>query len=875
MVQPALDLVTAEVQAAPSAMPETTWSAPEAVLWDNGPLVTHAGACSGVDASRLQSDLLMNTLGFGHQFSAGYRVADDFTITDPGGWQIDTITFFAYQTGAPASPSPITGVYYQIWDGPPDDPASSVVFGDLSTNRLLSSTFTNIQRDSTSSPCANSRYILADAAGAGLTLPAGTYWIDWTTDGSASYSGPWAPPVTILGQTTTGNGLHYTGAWGPANDSGTVTQQDLPFVIEGSVFEAPVVAQIESWDPAHLALLDWQVSGGEVITGPGRLEWTAELIEPATITLTKWFHVEPCTWTQTTLLEELWLDEELLEERPVVVNKLQPELWIDAVCEPAVTSGLPAIFTLVYSNTGGYENNAGIYNNFPPEAPFLSSVPPPGLSVPTTCTSSGTSAICRRAPLAASTSRSISPTTCRRRRRSRSGTISLTTLSSHSDAVSITLHVESPVVWDKYVDGIPWTAGMSVTHQTSDTIEVVEVLHLLQPPTVVMRPAVEPVHAARSQPAAWPPAETTSGAQPARQVLPVGTPRALSAGGLLYLTSLNIGNSTFAVYDPATDAWTTLAPYETGCQMAVSASGQLYAYGYNTGTIDLYDPGSDTWTPVLGRSAGSLRASTATWRSPTPASSCTPSTTTRCGTPRAECGTHSPCRLLANAVGDYDPTADQYVIGQYQTTNAHRIDVHTWAITNYASAVGNGEWARFGVAMGNRFYFEAGGSNVHSFDLASPAAPPVDHGVYPGWYTSAAADRANAVIYVASSRRHGAIALKPGDQLAHPAHRRSFSAPLEPGLCGRRPGADRIPDRDLGSGPPATGRLASQRRRGGHGDGPAGVERRAGRPDDDHPDQVVPRRAVHLDHDHTRGRAVARPGRAGAAAAGGGQQDAV
>ncbi|MGC9024846.1 MAG: PKD domain-containing protein, partial [Chloroflexia bacterium] len=95
-----------------------TWSYPQDVLWDNGPLTTHYAACAGgtQDASRLQTSLGMSMLGFGHQFVNGYRMSDDFEITDPGGWDIDTITFFAYQTGAPMNPSPITGVYLQIWD---------------------------------------------------------------------------------------------------------------------------------------------------------------------------------------------------------------------------------------------------------------------------------------------------------------------------------------------------------------------------------------------------------------------------------------------------------------------------------------------------------------------------------------------------------------------------------------------------------------------------------------------------------------------------------------------------------------------------------------------------------------------------------------
>jgi len=35
-----------------------------------------------------------------------------------------------------------------------------------------------------------------------------------------------------------------------------------------------------------------------------------------------------------------------------------------------------------------------------------------------------------------------------------------------------------------------------------------------------------------------------------------------------------------------------------------------------------------------------------------------------------------------NAMGDYDPTTGQYVIGQIWTTNAHLINLETWGITD-------------------------------------------------------------------------------------------------------------------------------------------------------------------------------------------------
>jgi hypothetical protein len=221
----------------PNAAPLTSfeWPAPDAVLYDNGPLITHVGAgVGGADVSALQVSLGMNTLGAGQQYSLGYSMADDFTVTDAAGWQIDDITFFAYQSNSPTT-STITGVYVQIWNGDPSS-GGSVIWGDLTTNRLLTTGWSNIYRATdTNYTTTSNRPIMENVATIGTTLAQGTYWLQVSTDGSASYSGPWAPPITILGQTTTGNALQYTTAWGAWTDSGTLTPQGLPFVINGSV----------------------------------------------------------------------------------------------------------------------------------------------------------------------------------------------------------------------------------------------------------------------------------------------------------------------------------------------------------------------------------------------------------------------------------------------------------------------------------------------------------------------------------------------------------------------------------------------------------------------------------------------------------------
>ena len=68
--------------------------------------------------------------------------------------------------------------------------------------------------------------------GTPISLAPGTYWVQFQFGGTVA-SGPWAPPVTILGQTATGNGLQsLAGVWGQALD-GTF-HQDLPFIIIGT-----------------------------------------------------------------------------------------------------------------------------------------------------------------------------------------------------------------------------------------------------------------------------------------------------------------------------------------------------------------------------------------------------------------------------------------------------------------------------------------------------------------------------------------------------------------------------------------------------------------------------------------------------------------
>jgi hypothetical protein len=232
------------VGAAAVASPLSTSSPSGSVLYDNGPLVNCVGCgVGGADESALQDiSLGMSVVGFGHQSSAGNRMADDFTIPAGDGWDITGFVFFAYQSFE-GTTSTITAVNYQIWDGEPGN-GGTVIYGDNATNQMVATDWTNIYRVTESTTGGNTdRAIMWDETGAGLAeggslhLDPGTYWVDWQSDGSGA-SGPWAPPITINGVCVTGNSLQSItddgATWGPALDTGSGCAQGMPFLVLGT-----------------------------------------------------------------------------------------------------------------------------------------------------------------------------------------------------------------------------------------------------------------------------------------------------------------------------------------------------------------------------------------------------------------------------------------------------------------------------------------------------------------------------------------------------------------------------------------------------------------------------------------------------------------
>ena len=147
-----------------------------------------------------------------------------------GGYTINAVTVYSYQTNSTTTPTH-NGITFRIWSGTPGAGGSVVVFGDTTTNRFSSAAFANMYRTTETTVGATNRPVMAvTASGLNITLPAGTYWLDYALSGTLA-SGPWVPPITTLGQTATGNGLQFNGTvWGPLTDVGP---QGLPITLEG------------------------------------------------------------------------------------------------------------------------------------------------------------------------------------------------------------------------------------------------------------------------------------------------------------------------------------------------------------------------------------------------------------------------------------------------------------------------------------------------------------------------------------------------------------------------------------------------------------------------------------------------------------------
>lgn len=240
-------------------------------------LATGSTAANNVPAPAglVWSELQKDAAGFGNAIAgfsahavssptAGFRFADDFLVTSPG-WRLSSASFYAYQTGAPASSFPFDRVTIRIWSGSPAVAGSRIVYGNTATNSFIAATPTNIYRifSTTTLPLPTTTDLLRkvwkiDASLNGVSLAPGRYWIDWQFSSSIQTTvRALLPAATILGARGVpgANALQLASGsssnWVPVVDTGKPDSaadvpQDFPFILIGDAAPPPCAGDINN-----------------------------------------------------------------------------------------------------------------------------------------------------------------------------------------------------------------------------------------------------------------------------------------------------------------------------------------------------------------------------------------------------------------------------------------------------------------------------------------------------------------------------------------------------------------------------------------------------------------------------------------------------
>ncbi|MDC8756821.1 PEPxxWA-CTERM sorting domain-containing protein [Janthinobacterium fluminis] len=194
-----------------------------AEIYNNGPVVDAKGR--SVIAPGYSS------YGYGANGANGQAVADDFNIAEGQRWNLTSIDFFAYQTGA-------GGFTLQsaTWSIVSTHVNSDVVLASGTTSltnggregyRVSSTGLSNTQRG----------IYRAQADIADITLGAGHYFLRWSLTGSGA-SGPWQAPVAD-GRSGNAGQADASGEYLKLVDSASNLTVELPFALHGTVSAVP------------------------------------------------------------------------------------------------------------------------------------------------------------------------------------------------------------------------------------------------------------------------------------------------------------------------------------------------------------------------------------------------------------------------------------------------------------------------------------------------------------------------------------------------------------------------------------------------------------------------------------------------------------
>jgi len=200
-----------------------------ALLFDNGPWITQLGVgFGGADVSEIESGL--NTFGLNCAQGTA-RLADDFVVPVNDSWTLSVLNWRGYQTNAPTTGT-FTGATVQIWNGPPAS-GGVVIAGDMTTNRYLSHSFTNVYRVTSATLTNTARAVMDIQIDMTWTaaLQAGTYWLDIALSGT-NPSGPWTN-VTVPWDPSDDGQQFFGGTWNVTTSGQGLAPADFPYTLEG------------------------------------------------------------------------------------------------------------------------------------------------------------------------------------------------------------------------------------------------------------------------------------------------------------------------------------------------------------------------------------------------------------------------------------------------------------------------------------------------------------------------------------------------------------------------------------------------------------------------------------------------------------------
>jgi len=222
--------------------------AASASVYSNGPFQTGTGnGFGGGNTSAIEAPFL--TFGYAASTASFFAVADDFTVTDAAGWSLNSLTVYAYQTQANPNPvSTFTDIRVSIFAVNPIGTQNAPTYGDLTTNRLLSTAFTGVYRVTTPGLTNGLRGIMSITANLSdiPDLAPGTYWVGWTLGGTQA-SGPFTVPVVPnpAGANAQQRNIGATPTnWDTLNFAAGTPAQDLAFDIDYDVVPAPGAAAL-------------------------------------------------------------------------------------------------------------------------------------------------------------------------------------------------------------------------------------------------------------------------------------------------------------------------------------------------------------------------------------------------------------------------------------------------------------------------------------------------------------------------------------------------------------------------------------------------------------------------------------------------------